>query len=173
LRGTDKRTFLTHFTGMCEVFDKTYSENILNIYYTVLEKHDIEKVIKAIDNCITQLKFFPKPAELIEMIENKPKTENKALFEANKIIEHLNIYGKTKLPEILDPITKHLMTSRWKYKKWAAEIIESEIKWWVKEFCAAYVAYQDIGIELLLTDETSHNVKKLTENIGITERKEK
>ena len=67
--------------------------------------------------------------------------EDRALVEANNILTHLRYNGATRTPDMQDPITKDLMTNRWPYRAWASRVIESELKWWVKEFCDAYRSF--------------------------------
>jgi len=40
-----------------------------------------------------------------------------------------------------DLITKYMMTRRCSYMRWVAEVLTSELTWWVKEFCAAHQAW--------------------------------
>lgn len=89
---------------------------------------------------------MPTWAEILEAIHGQaPRIEHKATAEANRIISHLHTYGATTWPDLSDPVTKRLMISRWPYKTWAASVIESELKWWVKEFVQAYEAEQITG----------------------------
>ncbi len=141
--------FIGLFTGMCEVFGKSYSETLLDVYSGVLSRYPISDVEKAIKQAIVTCRFFPKPVDLIEAIENNsPKQlENKAHVLANEIIQHLKAYGKTKFPSFLesDPVALKLMQRRWPYRQWASEVLDSELTWWVKEFVAEYQAYKDDG----------------------------
>ena len=79
-------------------------------------------------------------------------------MEADKIIAHLNFNGAGVFPKFNDPITNYLMTRRWPYQNWAKDILESEIKWWVKEFCEAYKAH-DGDPEILI--EGSPEIRKI------------
>jgi len=64
------------------------------------------------------------------------------------------------------------MTKRWPYKKWASEIIKSEIKWWKKEFCESYRANvrkdsknlleYDNGVLQIATNSTKKLIKMMS-----------
>ena len=57
------------------------------------------------------------------------------------------------------------MSSRWNYKTWAAQVFESELVWWKKEFIASYSALEKKDISLQL-DEENKEVKQLLSNVG-------
>jgi hypothetical protein len=83
---------------------------------------------------------------IVEQIENSAgKIEDRAVVMATKILDHLHRFGASKSPDLSDdPIASGLMETRWPYQRWASTIIESEEKWWVKEFCEAYRSHCNI-----------------------------
>jgi hypothetical protein len=87
---------------------------------------------------------MPTYAEIFTAIVGKPVAiEDKALCEANRVLEYLRTNGARTAPEWADRVTNKLMTTRWNYTGWAQSVLESELKWWVKEFCEAYRAMAD------------------------------
>lgn len=110
---------------------------------------------------------MPTYAEILEAIRGQPpKIEHKATAEANRIIAHLHTHGATTWPDLSsDPITRRLMTTRWPYKTWAAQVLESELKWWVKEFVEAYQAIEATG-GVAPAIEAPKEVRPLLESIG-------
>ena len=48
------------------------------------------------------------------------------------MLAHLHRYGKGVAPEFEDPITRHLMSTRWKYGSWAAYVVEADLRWWCR-----------------------------------------
>lgn len=90
---------------------------------------------------------MPTYAEILEAIRGRlPKIEHRATAEANRIIAHLNHYRDAKVwPDLIDPITKHLMEQRWPYEQWASRVKEEELKWWAKDFIEAYQAHEATG----------------------------
>jgi len=161
----DKNRFASAFQTMCEIFDKKNTKIMLAGYFKTLESFSIDQVEKAVSTAIGSCKFFPKPVELIEFITGgQSQIASNAQIEVDKILCHFRQYGSTRHPELSDPISKHLMSNRWVYGNWASSILESEIKWWQKEFIEAYNAYSasDVKPEI----EYHDNVAGLIEGIG-------
>jgi len=138
-------------------------EDKLKIYFMALEEFKIDQVERACAKVLRTWKYnnMPTVAHIIEGIEGpRPQLEDKAMVCANKIIEHLRVYGRTKVLEIDDPIAMQLMLRRWPYYNWAQTILEDDLKWWVKDFCAAYMPETK-------TDniQIGHDFKPLLENL--------
>ena len=57
---------------LAETFDKDFTVQRVEIYARALAEYPIEVIAAAVDDAIRRLKFFPKPAELIELIEGSP-----------------------------------------------------------------------------------------------------
>lgn len=161
----DSKLFKEYMTGLGEIHDKKITDVLKNVYWKTLEPFTDDQCKKAFDDIMASSKWFPKPAEIILAInKDVAKIEDRAIVEANKILIHLNLNGAGKWPALDDPITKHLMTSRWVYDRWARDVLESELKWWVKEFIEAYRAYSETEAPLQI--EVSDEIKPLVNDIG-------
>jgi hypothetical protein len=57
---------------LAEVFGKDLTPQLVEIYFRALADFPIERIAAAIDEAVRRLKFFPKPTELIELIEGSP-----------------------------------------------------------------------------------------------------
>lgn len=57
---------------LAETFDKDLNPQRVEIYARALAEYPIEVIAAAVDETVRRLKFFPKPAELIELIEGSP-----------------------------------------------------------------------------------------------------
>jgi hypothetical protein len=57
---------------LAEVFGKDLNPQLVEIYFRALAEWPIECIAAAVDEAVRRLKFFPKPAELIELIEGSP-----------------------------------------------------------------------------------------------------
>jgi hypothetical protein len=106
---------------------------------------------------------MPTTADIIDAMGNI-STKDRAEIEAGKIITHLRIYGKAVMPEFDDPITRHLMSTRWRYCSWAAYVAEADLKWWSRDFIRAYQAHST-GMECI---PNLPGLKHLAEQIGHT-----
>ena len=158
----DKKQIATALTALCEIHGKNLSPIALNIYAKVLENFTADQITATITRAIRQLKFFPKPTELIELMDNTQKVADVALLQADEIITHLRIYGATVSPPAIDPITHYLMTYRWPYHYWAKNVLEKNLPWWIKDFCTAYKTHTETP---LMITEHHEKIKELTQNI--------
>lgn len=84
-----------------------------------------------------------------------------AQVQADVVLVALQQNGSRVKPKFLDPVTDHLMSTRWKWSQWASTVLEDEIKWWRKEFVEAYQSYAN-------NPEKIENIKKLTASSGVT-----
>lgn len=108
---------------------------------------------------------MPTYAEFIQIIEGSH--DDKALVIASEIIAYLRVHGSRIFPKLNDPIAKYLMTNRWPYHEWAANVCTDELKWWTKEFCEAYKSYLTMeNIKMPLLDFGKEDIKKLVQNIA-------
>lgn len=141
----------------------------LSLYYEIFKNiATIEKFREAAKKVLITWKYsrMPPIAEIIGALgEPAQQIEHLATIEANNILAHLKQWGATKWPVLDDPITKFLMTGRWKYDTWAANVLESEIVWWAKEFIAAYQAYKE-SYFLERIEDVPGRIKPLIEDIG-------
>jgi hypothetical protein len=140
----NKKQFLNVMNKAAIVYDTELSKQKLDIYWRLLKQYTESEFSKAMNTVLRTSKFFPKPAEIIELIDPQPEIADIALEQAHNIISHVKQYGSSVWPDLSDPVTEHLMTRRWPYPSWAADLVQSEEKWWVKEFCEAYHSFNKI-----------------------------
>ncbi len=68
------------------------------------------------------------------------------------------------MPEFDDPVTRHLMSTRWRYCSWAAYVVEDDLKWWFRDFVRAYRAHAaGVGLDRL---PDLQGLKRLAGQIG-------
>ena len=143
------------------------TSDVLRLYGMALDPFAPEQIEQAAIAVLWAWRWnrMPPVAVILDEIPGAkiPGIEHKALAEANRIVAHLQLHGKTVVPVLPDPITRHLMTSRWPYQRWAATVLESELKWWVKEFVEAYQAVEMTGPPPAAIPNT---VRKLLAAIG-------
>lgn len=143
------------------------SKDILSVYFEALKGFTIEQFEEGAKKVLLTWEYnrMPPLSILTKNITNDTQqVEDKTLVVATKIVSHLNTWGSSKYPDLSgDPITKHLMSTRWPYGKWASEVLESELKWFIKEFCAAYRAFSETDVPIQI--EAAPEVKKLTDRM--------
>jgi hypothetical protein len=71
----DLEAFAGLMALLAEIFDKDINAQRVEIYFRALAPWPIEQIAAAVDEAVRRLKFFPKPAELIELIEGSPEDQ--------------------------------------------------------------------------------------------------
>jgi hypothetical protein len=138
---TDRKRFLNAFGTLCVTFDKAASNILMDIYFNALIQFTIEQVETAISEAIGTLKFFPKPAELIQLCKGpQGSSEDKALSAWSKLMGSL----EAGAPPINDPcITKTISTlGGWDH---LISLSYAELGWIEKRFIEYYAHFQQNG----------------------------
>ena len=87
----DKKKFLEMMTGFCEIHGKELSENALKLYIKAVENFDDELVFDAMNRFMLGSSFFPKPHDIIELIQGK--TSDAPLLAWQSVIEAIAEHG--------------------------------------------------------------------------------
>ncbi len=149
MKKEDLKKFTEIMMGLAENYPGTsFTSNGLKLRFAALEKFSIDQVEGAAVRIIQTHKYnsMPTTADIINAID--PVQDNKAEIEAGKVIEYLSRFGASIEPRFEDPITRHLMSHRWKWYAWASRVQESELKWWTRDFIRAYQAHAGGGYPL-------------------------
>ncbi len=96
----NRRMFAEYLALFGEVFDKEITEAIRNLYWRILEPYEDEQVEKAFKAVIATKRFFPKPAELLELIEGSPDDQaQKALEKVMWAVRHIGPYSSVRFDD--------------------------------------------------------------------------
>lgn len=159
--------------GLAANFGVKIQDGLIEFWYDAFKEDgiNIEQIRYAAGKILRKPKnrygHLPTYDEFIEIIQGG-SNEDRAIIIANEIIVHTKTYGSKVFPNINDDkIAKHLMTKRWPYHEWAASILESELKWWVKEFCEVYRSYALTAQtqKYLEFDNLNNDLKKLVSQL--------
>ena len=74
----NKQQFSEFMAAIGEIFDKEISVTLRKIYWETLKPYSDTQCKKAFEVALTTLKFFPKPSEILEIINGK-ETERSTL----------------------------------------------------------------------------------------------
>jgi hypothetical protein len=138
------------------------TKDTLRLYFEALKDFDISEIEAGTHKLLLEWEYnrMPPLSALVKKIQgSQPKIEDRALVEANKILDHLRLHGAGVWPDLSDPVTRQLMTTRWHYLTWAAQCVESENHWWVKEFCEAYRSTNAVNPALEIPDRVRPMLK--------------
>lgn len=80
MKDEDADSFANLIEGLGLTFDKEVPDSLCEIYFRALARFTIEQVDQAVARAITTCRFFPRPAELIELIEGAPTDEGLAAW---------------------------------------------------------------------------------------------
>jgi hypothetical protein len=69
MKPTDETTFVQLMAVLGETFGKEVSPSLASIYFRAFEAWGLDAFEKAVNKAVVSLKFFPKPVEIIELIE--------------------------------------------------------------------------------------------------------
>ena len=165
----DKPKFASIMRGLALNCDMDMSKEKMAFYFKNLKQFTIIRIEQAARVILGTWEYnkIPPIAVFVKAIhDDQSQIEDQATIQANIIVGHLNNYGASKMPRLIDPVSKWLMENRWPYLSWASNILESELKWWTKEFKEAYLSISTNGGKKQLKIEINPNVKKLIQNIG-------
>ena len=140
------------------------TKDTMRLYFETLKSFDISEIETAAQRLLLEWEYnrMPPLSALVKKIQGEPpKIEDRALVEANKILDHLRLHGAGVWPDLSDPVTRQLMTTRWHYLTWAAQCVESENHWWVKEFCEAYRSTNAVNPTLEIPDRVRPLLKMM------------
>ena len=115
----------------------------LKLRFEALKDFPIDQISEAAVMLIRDHKYntMPTTADIIDAMGGSISVNDRAEIEAGKVLDHLRKYGKGIIPEFEDTITQYLMSTRWRYGSWAAYVVESDLKWWFRDFVRAYKAH--------------------------------
>ena len=158
----DKIRFTAAMTALAVTASVEITKDTLRLYFEALKDFDISEIEAGTHKLLLEWEYnrMPPLSALVKKIQGEqPKIEDRALVEANKILDHLRLNGAGVWPDLSDPITRQLMTTRWHYLTWAAQCVESENHWWVKEFVEAYRSTNAVNPALEIPDRVRPMLK--------------
>jgi len=139
----DLKQFTEIMMGLAENYPgAVLTGNGLKLRFAALKESSIDQVIRAATKLIRTHKYnsMPTTADMINAMEGHVDMDHRAEMEAGKVLDVLKLYGTSVTPVFNDPITKHLMSHRWRWYSWASKVKEDDLKWWSWDFVRAYKA---------------------------------
>jgi site-specific DNA-cytosine methylase len=146
---TRNERFIAAFCTCWELFkDNVPSKMVINAYSKALEAYTIEQIEAAFSNAIGKSSWMPKPVELIEYIAGSPQdVADRAMLQAHLVIDAIRQHGAYKSVKFDDAVTNAVIDQG--FGGWvslAGDLLERNLKWFVKDFIGIYQAYSRQGI---------------------------
>lgn len=133
MQNIDKRKFAVLMEMLAEGFDKENSKLKIDLYFESLKDFAIGEIEGAIYQSIKSLKWFPKIAEIRELIEGDP--ESRALIAWRFAVDNINPYLTF---EFDDPIIHYCIQEIFGGWIGFCEKTLEELKWEEKRFMSLY-----------------------------------
>lgn len=139
----DFKQFAMAMSTLSLVFGENLNDERSAIYFKLLSKYSIDDVKNACVRAASELKFFPRPAELIEFI--KPNNDIQAKNAWLEVDMAVREHGSYNSVAFSDPLISKVIKEKWGdwhnlCMKLPAD--ESKKHWFEVEFVELYKSYQ-------------------------------
>jgi len=149
---SDRKKFVEIMYGVADNFGGQISREGYLIRFQAMQDLTIDQVSLAATNLINnRSKTFPAVPTVKEFrgalqSASAPTVSMQTMAEiqAGEVLAMLRKGGRNASGSFRDPTTAHLMSRRWPYKSWAAQVMEKDLTWWKKDFIAAYIANAEV-----------------------------
>lgn len=174
---TERKEFMDMFSGLCLTLGKEPSKNLILAYHTALSRFDIGVVKEAINKAVVSFKWFPKPVEIIELIEGSSVDNSE--IQCAQAFEAVRRVGPYESVVFDDPVTQEVIKQY--YGGWPkfCEGDEGEEVFKKNDFKKAYKAFSNqnrkhygplYGISAIGNDSNGIKHKPKIKMIGNPER---
>lgn len=125
---------------MFNLFKEKPSKEVMAVYINCLKPYELKDIKSAISIAVNSSEYCPRPATILKHLRpSKDDLKAKAINEATRVIESIRRGDSKCLTG--DPLTAYLMNSRWRLHILQDNLLESEVKWFQKEFIDTYISY--------------------------------
>jgi len=133
----NKIKFKEFMMGLCEIFDKKFSQTLSDVYWNLLKPFNDNECESAFNQIIATCRFFPKPADFLEILGGTKQDKiTDAWQEVMNALEHYSPDFPGSKPKLTPEIHTALRSiggidalSRMTY---------DELQWQEKRFKEAY-----------------------------------
>lgn len=135
--------FKEYMTMICEMFDKKLSDMMKDLYWKMLEHFTDEQCEKVFQEIILSSKFFPKPADFMEIL--KGKKQDQATIAWIEVLNAVKRIGNYESVKFADPVIHSVLQVMGGWDQLAATMTTDEEKWKQKEFERLYQVMERRG----------------------------
>ena len=138
----NQKKFKELMATMGELYDKPVTALLSTVYWKVLEPFSDDECEAAFKQVVLESKFFPRPAELVEILQGK-KTDQAAVAWI-KVVEGIRQHGEYVSVSFDDPVIHAVIEFMGGWPSVGTWPVD-ELKWKQKEFERLYVIMQRGG----------------------------
>jgi hypothetical protein len=130
--------FLKYMATLGELFDKQISESMLELYWEILKDFSEQEIMKVFNLAGRHCKFFPKPAELLEILEGDK--QDQAVLAWEKVYKATSSIGAYESVQFDDPVIHSCIKLMGGWVE-LCRVKTDEMKWKQKEFEKLYSVF--------------------------------
>lgn len=169
--------FKEYMTLLCELHDRILSDTMKDIYWKILEKFSDDECERAFKELIYSTKFFPKPADFLEVLCGKK--ENRATEAWLDVLNAVARIGNYQSVKFSDPLIHSVIQAMGGWPQ-LCMMDNDEVKWKQREFERLYDviatrngSHPDYlpGIHELENFRTGHDINQEVVRIGFDKNK--
>ena len=148
----DKSRFAEIMMGIADNFGGQISREGLLLRFDSMSTMTIDQVARAgswlVRNREEKFPAVPTVKEFFDALKtiegNNVSVKSEAEAQVDIVLKKLRYEGRNAAVDFEHPVTFHLMTTRWRYNTWAAEVFEKDLVWFRKEFIEAFEAATEV-----------------------------
>lgn len=146
MQSDDKRVFAAELALTAEVFGEQLSPTRIEAYFLALAEFDVDAVRAALRQSVKVSRFFPKPAEIREVIEGGG-LEDKAVLAWSRFLRAVERVGTYQSVDFGDPVLHATVQAMGGWlEQWRLERMdERELGYKRAEFVRLYAALSKRG----------------------------
>jgi hypothetical protein len=135
-----RQKFSEFMTLISEMFDRDLSAALTDLYWQALKPFPDEKCVEAFNQILLSVKFFPKPGEILEVLQGSQTY--RATLAWLEVIEALSSIGCYQSVEFQDRAIHSTIEAMGGWVE-LGKITNNEIKWKQKEFENLYAVVSE------------------------------
>ena len=146
---SNKKEFAVLFYGVGELYDKTVSKELLQLYFNILKTYSIEQIKVGVNKHTLDSKsgsFFPKPADIAKHVTHS--SDNKAELAWAQVIHQIRATGSYGALDLDDKQAIAAVRALGSWQQLCGTL-EKDMTWKKKEFMSIYNTYENTPIEML------------------------
>ena len=137
----NEKVFFEIMTALGEIFDKKLSDTVLEFYYkTLSQKMDTNQFKKVASIWIEKGKFFPKPAELLQLLDEIEGSQAERAWL--QVLEEIERVGITGSPNFKDPVIYAVVQAMGGWENLCNMPVDRQ-PFYMKDFVNLYTTYKD------------------------------
>lgn len=134
----DRPQFAAVLAQVAEVFGESVSTGRAEAYFSALSELEIAEVRAAAAALIRSCRFFPKPAEWLEVLQGSP--EDHAERAWSNVLTAIRKVGGWETVHFQDPATDAVVRTMWRTWEEACDVLSEELGYRHAEFLKIYRA---------------------------------